>query len=266
MSKIIIRCKWDEIIGNIPDCIKDENGNFFFAASPVKEDYEYEILPLSELNVKYTYANCNESGIIVHASNKFNNTHLRVCDAYGANIIIGKLNKIINTNITAMNGYKPLFSMGDNNLVWGLSATIADVMENKIGNDCLFGAGLIIRAGQTHAIIDKITGDYLNKMENCVSIGNHVWTALSVQISGKASIANNCIIGAKSFVNSRFDETNCLIAGLPAKVIRRNVDWERSTPLKIITKRYCLDKKIPFSWKYGREALEHYYMTRVNNV
>lgn len=99
ISNVIINCKWDNIIDNIPDCFRDENGNFFVAAKTIKDDSQYEIYHLSEINVKYTWENCSESGIIVHDSTRFNNTHLRVCNVFGAHIIIGKSNKIVNTRV-----------------------------------------------------------------------------------------------------------------------------------------------------------------------
>lgn len=39
-------------------------------------------------------------------------------------------------------------------------------------------------------------------------------------------IGKGSIVGACSLVNREFGE-HCMIAGLPAKVIEQNVDWER---------------------------------------
>ena len=45
-----------------------------------------------------------------------------------------------------------------------------------------------------------------------------------------AKIPNNCIVGANSLVNKEFFEENCLIAGTPAKIIKKGVNWSRVNP------------------------------------
>lgn len=60
-----------------------------------------------------------------------------------------------------------------------------------------------------------------------IEIGNHVWIAQGVSILKGAKIPSNCIVGAKSLVNKKFEEVNCIIAGIPAKIIKRGVNWDR---------------------------------------
>lgn len=58
-----------------------------------------------------------------------------------------------------------------------------------------------------------------------IQIGNKVWIGSNVSVYKGVCIPNGCIIAANSVVVSSFSETNCLIAGNPAKVIKHNVDW-----------------------------------------
>jgi acetyltransferase-like isoleucine patch superfamily enzyme len=41
-------------------------------------------------------------------------------------------------------------------------------------------------------------------------------------------IADGCVVAAGSTVLGNFDALNCLIAGTPAKMIRRDVEWDNS--------------------------------------
>ena len=58
-----------------------------------------------------------------------------------------------------------------------------------------------------------------------VVIGNHVWIASYVDLLKGVRVQDGSIIGYRSLVLHAFSETNALIAGSPAKLIRENVDW-----------------------------------------
>ena len=60
--------------------------------------------------------------------------------------------------------------------------------------------------------------------ENCPSVGNNVHIGYGATLIGKIKIADNIIIGANSLVNRSFEEPNVVIAGIPAKVIKRIED------------------------------------------
>lgn len=95
-----------------------------------------------------------------------------------------------------------------------------------IGNDCLFSRGLVIRNGDGHTIFDEKTKGILNQPEN-VEIGNHVWIAESVKILKGSKIPDNCVVGAGAIVTKKFSEPNCILAGIPAKVIKTGINWHR---------------------------------------
>ena len=95
-----------------------------------------------------------------------------------------------------------------------------------IGENCMFSRGIEVRATDVHKIYDINTNEQLNKPSDVV-IGNHVWVAAKVTISKGALIANGSVIGANSFVNKKFTQSNCVIAGSPAKIVRKNIRWKR---------------------------------------
>jgi len=60
-----------------------------------------------------------------------------------------------------------------------------------------------------------------------IVIGNNVWIAHGVSISKGAIVPSGCIVGAKSLVLAGNFQENSLIAGVPAKVRRRDIEWKR---------------------------------------
>lgn len=96
----------------------------------------------------------------------------------------------------------------------------------NIGEDCMFGNETHIMNGDYHPIYDNKNSQLLNPPKN-VFIGNHVWIARNVKILKNSVIPDGCIIGTNSLVNKQFTEQNCIIAGVPAKVVKHNVRWER---------------------------------------
>lgn len=47
------------------------------------------------------------------------------------------------------------------------------------------------------------------------------------------------IFGINAVVTKRFDEENTIIAGNPAKLVKRNVKWQRESTYELFKKREC---------------------------
>jgi len=70
--------------------------------------------------------------------------------------------------------------------------------------------------------------EYEGKVEtgaNSIRIGDRVWIGANVAIFKGVTIPNGCVVAANSIVRRRFEEENALIAGSPAKIIKRNISW-----------------------------------------
>jgi acetyltransferase-like isoleucine patch superfamily enzyme len=97
-----------------------------------------------------------------------------------------------------------------------------------IGGQCLFSNSITIRCGESpHLIFDRVTGQYLDT-ESFVRIGSHVWVGEGSYITKRAAIANETIVAAKSVVTKKFTEQYTVLAGNPARVARRNIEWVRN--------------------------------------
>ena len=60
-----------------------------------------------------------------------------------------------------------------------------------------------------------------------IIIGNHVWVGNRVHILKNTVIPDNTIVGTKSIVNKPFEDTNTVIAGIPAQIVKKNINWDR---------------------------------------
>ena len=94
-----------------------------------------------------------------------------------------------------------------------------------IGNDCLFSSSIFFRTGDSHSIVDE-NNTRINPSED-IFVGDHVWIGAQVVILKGSYIPSNSIIGYRSLVTKKLDDTNTIYAGTPAKAIKHNINWMR---------------------------------------
>lgn len=92
-----------------------------------------------------------------------------------------------------------------------------------IGEDCLFSSDVHVRTGDSHSVLN-LEGKRINPSEDIV-IGDHVWMGTKTTCLKGAVIPHHNIVGACALVTGKFEEPNCALAGVPAKVVKREVDW-----------------------------------------
>lgn len=94
-----------------------------------------------------------------------------------------------------------------------------------VGEDCMLSNDIQIRSSDSHSIIDK-NGKRINYAKDII-IGNHCWIGLGSIILKGTVIQSNTIVGAGSICNSQYNDSFCIVAGNPGKIVKRNVDWDR---------------------------------------
>lgn len=102
---------------------------------------------------------------------------------------------------------------------------ISSQVNVEVGEDCMFASDIQVRTDDSHPIYDVQNLKRINPSKD-IKIGNHVWVGYGSFIFGGASIGDGSIIGANTIVKKKFPN-NCVIAGAPAKVVRKNIAWER---------------------------------------
>jgi len=98
-----------------------------------------------------------------------------------------------------------------------------------IGNNCMFGTRVLLRPSDGHIIYDINTGELLNKGEDII-IGNHVWSGVNSVFLKGAKVSDNSVVGANTLVNKKFNEENVILAGVPARIVKHSVNWDRKSP------------------------------------
>lgn len=197
---------------------------------------EYDIFKIKAHNINLTINGDNNKVIIGDGCT------FRGC----CNIIVrGDNNKLVIGNNCFISNASPMFFgiglrevtythfasilVGENSYIGG-----ADIvaMENNseiiIGKNCLIAYNVVIYATDMHSLLDR-NGKLINYGKKVI-IGDHCWLARDVKITKKAFIPNNTIVGIGSVVSSKFEEENTVIAGNPAKVVKRGVKFDRLAP------------------------------------
>ena len=90
----------------------------------------------------------------------------------------------------------------------------------EIGNDVAIARDVIIRDTDSHDIIN--TNHVKTKP---VKIGNHVWIGTRAIIMKGVTIGDGAIIAAGAIVTKDVPPKS-IVAGVPAKVIKQNVEWK----------------------------------------
>jgi acetyltransferase-like isoleucine patch superfamily enzyme len=90
----------------------------------------------------------------------------------------------------------------------------------------MFSRKIEVRTTDAHSVVDRQTRRRLNPASS-VTIGDHVWVGLGAVINKGSSVPADSVVGAMSFVNRSFEEEGVILAGIPAKVIRTGITWNR---------------------------------------
>lgn len=96
--------------------------------------------------------------------------------------------------------------------------TVLDEAYVTIGDDCFIGPNVSIYTA-CHST-DPVERNTRREWAKPVTIGNNVWIGGSVTILPGVTIGDNATIGAGSVVTKDV-ESNCVVAGNPARVIKR---------------------------------------------
>ncbi|WP_095079246.1 hypothetical protein [Pseudomonas sp. Irchel s3h17] len=94
----------------------------------------------------------------------------------------------------------------------------------QIGKSCLC-SNVEIRTSDMHSIVDLISGDRINPAKSTV-IEDHVWLGESVTVYKGVTVGHGSIVGGHSVVTSSVPSYTA-VTGVPAKIIKSRVSWQR---------------------------------------
>lgn len=123
-------------------------------------------------------------------------------------------------------GYKSKILIGDGvTVTTTMQIFAAEQTEIIIGDDTMFATNNIVRSDDAHAIFDVVSGKRINPSRS-ITIGAHVWLADDAVVLPGAQIGAGSVIGLRAVVKGTIPN-NCVAVGMPAKVTRTNIAWER---------------------------------------
>lgn len=93
-----------------------------------------------------------------------------------------------------------------------------------IGNNFGMSSETIIRTGDGHRIFDRETGVRTNAAAD-ILIGNDCWIARRAVVLKGVVLKDYTILGTGTLVTKKYDESNIILGGNPAKIIKHNITW-----------------------------------------
>lgn len=94
-----------------------------------------------------------------------------------------------------------------------------------IDEDCMLAHSIQIRSTDSHSIVD-MSGKRLNPAKD-VHIGRHCWLGMQSVILKGTRIQSNTIVAAAAVCSKEYGESHCILAGNPARIVKREVNWDR---------------------------------------
>lgn len=116
------------------------------------------------------------------------------------------------------------FSIGGNSYITGRS-TITVNNGIAIGRNCALAWNITIIDDDYHDLFMEM--EKRNSRTSPIKIGDNVWIGCNVTILKGVTIADGTVVASNAVVTKSNVEKNVLIAGNPAIIVRRNIQWTR---------------------------------------
>lgn len=146
------------------------------------------------------------------------NSLITLCDNSVFNIN-GDFTTYYNTEIHVFNNAKLTLHSGYMNV----GSQIRCMEKITIGDGCAIARNVILMDFDAHDIFYE--DGTKNRKTAPIYIGKHVWIGAGAIVLKGVNIGDGSIIGAGSIVTGDVP-SGCIVAGNPAKVIKRNVEWK----------------------------------------
>ena len=194
------------------------------------KDNEITIEEGSRFNASRIEINGNNNVIYIAKNREFNKLSVNFKGNAKTLHIDAGVKNINNLKITSIRGNNQQIKIGKNFSCGGMEIQMNDGDENCfIGDDCLFSWGIKLRTSDGHSIIDIATNKAINLPEDVV-IADRVWCSEDVKFLKGCAVSSDSVVGSNALVTKKFDKTNVIIAGTPARIVKENIRWDRRMP------------------------------------
>lgn len=142
-------------------------------------------------------------------------------------------------------------AVGDRTRILGKTELAAiEGTRIAIGDNCLFSSDIHFRTGDSHSVLN-LEGRRINASED-ITIGSHVWVGRAVTCLKGATVPDHSIVGASALVTGKFRQGNCVLGGVPAKIVKQGVDWSIS---RVSVGEIAPDFLVKSEYMEGRESV-----------
>lgn len=177
---------------------------------------------LPNINIKFNGIN---STVILENPKAFENTRF-----------ILNNNSFIEIKNTPDNAIKDLFiEIGDHSKIYidenfsTIGTKIYNAEPHKtvsIGKNCMFSENTLIRTNDGHTIYSLKDLKPINFPLNVI-LEDHIWVSKNVTILKGVKLNKDTVIAANSVVTKSCPESNVVLAGNPANIVRREIGWDK---------------------------------------
>lgn len=117
-----------------------------------------------------------------------------------------------------------------NDCTFNANSLIVVKKEICFGNDCMASWNTSYLDDDGHKIMDAVSGKEIN-MPSSISLGDHVWIGEGAQILKGVTVERYSVVAAGAMVvhSNQMYDSNVILAGVPAKVIKKNINWSRES-------------------------------------
>ncbi len=162
--------------------------------------------------------------IVIESGAQLRQTQLQIQGSHN-HIVIGA-DCTINESCLWIQDDRGQIRIGRNTTIAGANIGVADPEARiSIGEDCMFAHGIEIRCGDSHAVLDRRSGQRLNQAHS-VTIESHVWLGMHVRVLKDLIIGHDSVVAAGAIVTKSLPP-HSLAAGIPAQVRRGEITWSR---------------------------------------
>lgn len=100
-----------------------------------------------------------------------------------------------------------------------------------IGDECMFSNNIYIKPSDGHTIYEDDENKKVVNKPKDIKIGDHVWIGRNVTVLKGSIIPKNSVVATGAIYtssnNNILPDGGGIFAGIPAKVIRNNINWNR---------------------------------------
>lgn len=137
----------------------------------------------------------NGNTIRIHEKAVFVDSYIQI----GNNNVFVEINQsnLLSIYVRCCFGNNQNFKIGKNTEIGGVCFYLDEESACFIGEDCMFSNDINVWCGDGHAVLDKITREFLNEIKTPVKIGNHCWIGQGCRLLKGCGLADDCILGGR---------------------------------------------------------------------